>query len=202
MWSRPPCAWTALAPVALCGPVWPCVALCGPVWPCLALWPGGERGPSAQWSRPAEARGSLEHHVALSTREASGAPAGRGLSRLWFAPLLPLYYPLLAREQAPRASSRRPCASSCPRRRCSPPTTASRAMPARHPKTVNSTSVGLVPHSNFGFVLLHRWVHSITYTPLPRGGTGRPESLRTRPSASRPPAARWSGATATPRRSS
>jgi len=30
-------------PVALCGPVWPCVALCGPVWPCVALcgpvWP-------------------------------------------------------------------------------------------------------------------------------------------------------------------
>ena len=73
-----------------CGPVWPCVALCGPVWPCLALWPGGERGPSAQWSRPAEARGSLEHDVALSTRDASGAPAGRGLSCLWFAPLLPL----------------------------------------------------------------------------------------------------------------
>ena len=39
---------------------------CGPVWPCVALWPGGERGPSAQWPRPAEARGSLEHDVALS----------------------------------------------------------------------------------------------------------------------------------------
>ena len=174
--SRPqgPCvvpATVRLGRASPCGPVWPCVALCGPVWPRVALWPGGERGPSAQWSRPAEARGSLEHDVALSTRDASGAPAGRGLSRLWFAPLLPLYYPLLAREQAPRASSRRPCASSCPRRRCSPPTTASRAMPARHPKTVNSTSVGRGQDSKFGFVFApHRWVH---YTPPPGTDDGR-----------------------------
>ena len=66
--------------MALCGPVWPCVALCGPV--------AGGRARSKRTA--AEARGSLEHDVALSTRDASGAPAGRGLSRLWFAPLLPL----------------------------------------------------------------------------------------------------------------
>ena len=34
------------------------------------------------WLRLAEARGSLEHDLALNTKEASGEPAGRGLSHL------------------------------------------------------------------------------------------------------------------------
>ena len=151
-----------------CGPVWPCVALCGPV-------AGGRARPKRTVAEAGRGSGQPGARCGAEPREASGAPAGRCLSRLWFAPLLPLYYPLLAREQAPRASSRRPCASSCPRRRCSPPTTASRAMLARLPETVNSASVGLVAHSKFGFFSgEHRWV---PYTPPPgtdEGGAASP----------------------------
>ena len=39
---------------------------------------------SAQWPRPAEARGSLERDVALSTREASGWPAASAAR--WLSP--------------------------------------------------------------------------------------------------------------------
>ena len=39
---------------------------------------------SAEWPRPAEARGSLEHDVALRTREASGAPAASAFR--WLSP--------------------------------------------------------------------------------------------------------------------
>ena len=42
----------------------------------------GQRGPSGQRLRLAQARGSLEHDLAL--KEASGEPAGRGVSCLVF----------------------------------------------------------------------------------------------------------------------
>ena len=42
----------------------------------------GQRGPSGDWLRLAEARGSLEHDLALT--EASGEPTGRGVSCLVF----------------------------------------------------------------------------------------------------------------------
>jgi len=46
-----------------------------PVWPASAA-------PAADWPRLAEAQGSLEHD--LAPKEASGEPAGRGLSHLVF----------------------------------------------------------------------------------------------------------------------
>eukprot|EP00964_Phaeocystis_antarctica_P073395 scaffold45010_cov59-Phaeocystis_antarctica.AAC.3 len=49
------------------------------VWKARPAWPASA-GPAADWPRLAEARRGLEHSLALE--EASGEPAGRGLSHL------------------------------------------------------------------------------------------------------------------------
>ena len=78
---------------------------------------------AAGWPRLAEARGSLEHDLALKTIEGSGAPAGRGLSHFVLhigapPPFRPRWLPPpLARPRAARAGRRAAAAARrAPRR--------------------------------------------------------------------------------------